>query len=297
MSTERQSRVNVTDQRYYHVASLVPRTQSFGMRALRSMIAAEFQTSDGRLKTDSERSSHRVEAFCIHASPGFADSEDARRAMAVRGKELCAYDAFAVEIRLKGPVRGWPPGAKSLLVVGTGYASLTRHVFGRLSRQSGLLRRALFAVPDLDGIVALCRRRKPNLDARLTLTGVSTLRPGGKYVRGVRLSGKDVLAGGILDVIEDWMRTTAPEEGATGSSASVRSDSVLTLQSLRIRGELPQSADAATMTIARDGSTKIWMRAKGTSVQPFATSIGTMSSMRLFAASSDQPRWAEESEF
>jgi hypothetical protein len=286
--------LNVTDQRYYHAAALIPRTPGFGIAALRKLLAAEFRTSKGRLALpEADDPRQKVEAFCIHASAAFAGSDDARLAMAVPRTDKCAYDAFAMEIALKEPLRVTPGGARALLIIGTSYAGVTRHVFGRLAEGSSLMERTLFAVPDLDGIVALCRRRNGSTDATLTLTGVSTLRAGGKYVRGLRISGRDVLAGGIIEVIEEWCR--AAEDGLPEKEKA--KEKPFTLHNIRIRGELRHGTEAATLTMARDGSTKMWMRSRGSSVLPFMRSLWTVSQMHLFEASAERPKWAEEREF
>jgi hypothetical protein len=288
--------VNVTDQRYYYVAAIIPRSESFRLGALMKMIKMHFEVTEARLpRPDPIPSVCRIETFGVLASPSYAGSEDARQAMLVPRRNLCAYDAFALEVSLPENTRAGSLASNTLLVLGTSYAALTRHTVGRICYAGELAQHALFAVPDLQEVLRYCRTtpggESPTI--KFTVTGIGTVRPGGKNVSGLRLSGRNVLADGLLELVESWVR--GPSASPAGSAVNA-TDPGFRVQTLRLRASSRTGIEAATFTLGKDGSLKMWMRAKGASLAPFGCALGEITAKRLVEASSNIPKWADEPE-
>lgn len=288
-------KVNVTDQRYYYVAAIIPRSESsFRLGTLMRMLDMHFEMTNARLPPPEPIPSiSQMETFALLASPSYAGSEDARRAMMVPRRNLCAYDAFALEVSLPENTAVGSLATNTLVAIGTSYAALTRHLVGRLCYTGGLAQHALFAIPDLQEVLRHCRTAPREPSIKFTVTGIGTVRPGGKNVSGLRISGRNILADGLLERVEGWVR--GPSASLPGDSG-VSTNTGFRVQTLRLRASSRTGAEAATFTLGKDGSLKMWMRSKGASLAPFGRALREITAEGLVEASSSIPKWADEPE-
>jgi hypothetical protein len=218
-----------------------------------------------------------LEFRAAHADPRFASSGSREALSMSDGSTECAYDVFG------GVVNG-------IVVFGTGYAALTRHLVSRLVKRD-LIAKTRFMVPKLHDIVEFCRASHPGkLPMKFTATGFSAFVPGVKNLRQIKLGGSDVFNSGLVEQIERWLKNRGSSEGS-GDAINV-----LQYQALRLKAVGTLSGSAASLSLARDGACKIWVRKSASNLPEFMDAVLTLKSLDKFETTTKTPSWSEEAE-
>jgi hypothetical protein len=272
----------LSDQRYFHVALVSSRTRDFGIKWVWNALRKDCKICAGRYKrTVFEEGDFEFKT--AEESPLFAGSTTSREALATAERNAyCAYDVFG-------------GSAGKLVMLGTGYAALTRVLVTRLVSR-GLLSQAWFLVPRLYDIVDACRGGEDaSLPMRFTITGFSAFIPGVKNLRVLRLGGADVFASGLVNHIERWLQTRGSEENGV-AQAGKKEVHPLRYQAIRLKATGNLSGAAVSATLAGDGGCKMWLRKNAINLPEFGTAVLTLNRVGRFETTAEPPTWSEESE-
>jgi len=229
----------LSDQRYFHVALLSPRRRDFSIDWVWNALRKDCRISSGRFKRESF-SDGGLEFRITHEKAVFVRSEGSRKALAVtEGPGECAFDVFG------GAVGG-------LVMVGTGYAALTRVLVTRLVRRE-LVSKAWFLIPKLYEIVDLSRGQQDNpaLPVKFTVTGFSAFVPGVKNLRLIRLSGTDALNNALVEQIERWLRTRGRETDSDANLTDRCPPRSLQYQAIRLKAVGALSGSSVSLSLAK----------------------------------------------
>lgn len=287
------SMAGISDQRYYFVALLLPRDRE-GVSWLWRRLEGEFSLKRGRFSVETSTGWTDLEFRTVVEASAFAGSERAREILAANNKGTrCAYDVFV------GRCDGAALGSKrtgSVVALGTGYAALTGHLVGSLARK-GLATAAWFLSPKLEALAAYVRSGSGGAGdrgIRMTMTGLDAFVPGFKEVAGLRLAGRDVYTGGLVDHIEGWYRNEAERLKSAGQEVKWAGESSpFRLQAVRLKCEAALTGHAVSLTMRRDGATKTWVRKDVASVRELGMAIANLAALRFFETTASPPRWCE----
>jgi hypothetical protein len=271
----------LSDQRYFHVALVSSRRRDFDIKWVWNTLRKDCKICAGRYKRTAFEGGD-FDFKTAEESPLFAGSTASREALATADRQAyCSYDVFG-------------GSAGKLVMLGTGYAALTRVLVSRLISRD-LLSQAWFLVPRLHEIVDGCRRREddPSLPTRFTVTGFSAFVPGVKNLRMLRLGGSDVFASGLVDHIEHWIQRGSEENEAGQAGKQVNS---LSYQAIRLKATGTLSGAAVSVTLAGDGGCKMWLRKNAINLPEFATAVLTLNRLHRFETTAEPPTWSDESE-
>jgi len=269
----------LSDKRYFHIALITPRDGKLSVRWIWNSLDKACKIIDGRYGEKPGRFDFKR----VVEKPDYAGSESARKLLATsRLAKHCAYDLFVGSIG-------------DVFLLGTGYAALTRDLMKRLVAQE-LLQRAWFLIPEVDEIVRHCRKsNKPNLTMNLTITGFSAFVPSVKNLRTIRLGGSDVFGTGLVDEIEVWLSTRgaipAPSIQSTREIAPG-----LRYQAIRLQSTENMSGTGVSLSLASDGSCKMWLRQNAMNLSAFGETLTTLRKLHQFKTSATPPSWSEDSE-
>jgi len=219
----------------------------------------------------------------VEESPLFAGSTTSRESLAsAEDQSRCTYDVFG-------------GSAGRLVMLGTGYAGLTRLLVTRLVSR-GLLSQAWFLVPRLHEIVDACRRGEddPSLSIKFTVTGFSAFVPGVKNLRVLRLGGADVFASGLVEHIEHWLQTRGGERNEVDQAG--KEVHPLRYQAIRLKATDALSGAAVSVSLAGDGGCRMWMRKNAINLPEFVATVLTLNRLGRFETTAEPPTWSEESE-
>jgi hypothetical protein len=274
----------LSDQRYFHVALVSPRTRDFDIKWVWNNLRKDSTICPGRYK----RVAFEGGAFefkTAEESSLFAGSIATREALAT-SKRLthCAYDIFG-------------GSAGKLVLLGTGYGALTRTLVSRLISR-GLLSRAWFLTPRLHDIVEACRGPEDSsVSIKFTITGFSAFVPGVKNLKSLRLGGTDVFGSGLVKEIEHWLQTRGREELA-GEKAKVEHKEwrPLLYQAVRLKAVGALSGSAVSVSLAGDGGCKMWLRKNAVNLPEFAATVSTLHDLGRFETTADAPSWSDDGE-
>lgn len=270
----------LSDQRYFHVALVSSRTRDFGIKWVWNALRKDCKIGPGRYRR-SVFEGGDFEFKTAEESPVFAGSDTSRKALATEGKDHCAYDVFG-------------GSAGKLVMLGTGYAALTRALITRLISR-GLLAQAWFLVPQLHEIVEGCRGGEDSsLAMKFTITGFSAFVPGVKNLRMLRIGGADVFASGLVGHIEHWLQTRGSEEKI--ADEALEEVHLLSYQAIRLKATGTLSGAAVSLSLAGDGGCKIWLRKSAINLPEFAATVLALNRLGRFSATAEPPSWSEESE-
>ena len=278
----------LSDQRYFHVALLAAtRTRDFRMDWVWTALKKDFKVSPGRYKR-ADLPDGALEFKAVHAGAMFA-SPGSRGALAISDDSPeCAYDVF-------GGV------ANGIVIFGTGYAALTKHLVARLVNRD-LVEKARFMVPKLPEIVQFCRTTNGQPKSRdigpsmkFTVTGFSAILPGVKNLRQIRLGGSDVFNSGLVEQIERWLQTRGPEQSQGAETLKDTSHS-LQYQAVRVKATGTMSGSSASLSLAGDGGCKVWLRRKACNLNEFVDAVSTLKRLDKFDETTEAPSWSEEAE-
>ena len=276
----------VTDQRYYHVAIISPKEGGIEKEWLWRALGKEAKVRVGRFGRGPCPSAKEFEFRTIHAPSIFAGSTASRDALASEeDPSECAYDVFI-------------GSTKRLLVLGTGYASLTKLLVHRLVAQR-LLTEAWFLVPELRQIVELGRQvEDPSQPMKITITGFNAFVPGVKNLQGLRLSGGNVFGSGLMEHIEDWLvrrgRQESEDDVAKHENLPERQANSLRFQAVRVRATGAMSGSELSFTLRNDGSAKLWLRKNAINLPELGSLISMLNDLEQFRRTAEPPKWAEE---
>ncbi len=276
----------VTDQRYYHVAVVSPRGRDFGKDWVWQALQKDANVRQGRFGSGPCPSATEFEFRTVLAPSVFAGSTATRDALASEeDASQCAYDVFIGSI-------------KQLLILGTGYAGLTRLLVSRLVAR-GLLSEAWFLVPELRQIVELGRQVEDvSHPMKITVTGFNAFVPGVKNLQGLRLSGGNVFSSGLIEQIESWLLTRGAQESESDAEEPARpTDShshPLQYQAVRVRATGALSGSELSFTLRNDGGGKLWLRKNALNLPELAGLIAMLDDLKRFRTTARPPRWAEE---
>src|ERR1022692_3684831 len=152
----------LSDQRYFHMALVSPHGPGLGLNWVWDTLRKDLKVSQGRYRRKLVEDG-AFEFKTVEESSSFAGSTVAREKLAT-SKSKCEYD-----------IVGGAVG--KLIMVGTGYAALTRHLITKLIKRD-LLSRARFLVPQLQDIISSFRGPEDaKLPMRYTVTGFTAFVP------------------------------------------------------------------------------------------------------------------------